>query len=247
MPPARSPTWTRAPTGSRTTALEAFRFQWSPDSRWIAYARPAGTSNNAIFLFDTSAGKLQQATSGYLNDTQPTFDPEGKYLFYASDRAFDPVYGTFDNTWTYANPTQLVAVPLRQDVKSPLAARNDAENPALDTDKKEEKKDDKKADDKPADKPPPDVAIDLDRFEQRAVVLPPKSGHLRRSAGGEGQAGLPPAAARRHARREEPGRLLRPRGARGEDDPRRCRRVRGDVRRQEDARDTARRSTRSSR
>jgi len=154
--------------------LEAFRFQWSPDSRWIAYARPAGTSNNAIFLFDTRNGKLQQATSGYLNDTQPTFDPEGKYLFYASDRAFDPVYGTFDNTWTYANPTQLVAVPLRQDVKSPLAARNDAENPALDTDKKEEKKDDKKADDKPA--PPADVAIDLDRFEQRSVVLPPKSG-----------------------------------------------------------------------
>ena len=74
-------------------------------------------------------------TSGYLNDTQPTFDPEGKYLFYASDRAFDPVYGTFDNSWTYANPTQLVAVPLRKDVKSPLAARNDAETPALDTDK----------------------------------------------------------------------------------------------------------------
>ncbi len=29
-------------------------------------------------------GKLHQATSGYLNDTQPVFDPEGKFLFYAS-------------------------------------------------------------------------------------------------------------------------------------------------------------------
>src|SRR5712692_354436 len=154
--------------------LEAFRFQWSPDSRCLTFARPAGTSHNAIFLFDTRAGKLQQATSGYLNDTQPTFDPEGKYLFYASDRAFDPVYGTFDNTWTYANPTRLVAVPLRKDVKSPLAARNDAENPAVDTDKKE----DKKADEKPAEKPPApsNVDIDLDRFEQRSVVLPPPSG-----------------------------------------------------------------------
>ena len=106
--------------------------------------------------------QLQQATTGYLNDTQPTFDPEGKYLFYASDRAFDPVYGTFDNTWTYANPTQLVAVPLRQDVKSPLAARNDAENPAVDADEegREEGRDDKTADDKPAEKhaAPADVA-----------------------------------------------------------------------------------------
>ena len=87
-------------------------------------------------------------TTGYLNDTQPVFDPEGKYLFYASDRAFDPIYGSFDGTWTYANPTQLVAVPLRKDVKSPLVARNDDENPALDTDKKpdEKKPDEKKPD-----------------------------------------------------------------------------------------------------
>jgi tricorn protease len=164
----KSPDWLAHDT------LEAFRFQWSPDSRWIAYARPSSTSNNAIFLFDTKAGKLQQATSGYLNDTQPAFDPEGKYLFYASDRAFDPVYGTFDNSWTYANPTQIVAVPLRKDVKSPLASRNDAETPALDTDKKTESK----PDDKPADKPPApsNVDINFDRFEARAIVLPPKAG-----------------------------------------------------------------------
>ena len=163
--------------------LERFRFEWSPDSRWLAYARAAGTGNDAIFLFDTRGGKLQQVTSGYLNDTQPTFDPEGKYLFYASDRAFDPVYGTFDNTWTYANPTRLVAVPLRKDVKSPLAARNDAENPAVDTNRKTDKKPDeeaeKKADEKASEKPATpikDVDIDLDRFEQRSVVLPPASG-----------------------------------------------------------------------
>ncbi len=158
-------------------ALETFRFRWSPDSRWLAYARPAATSNSAVFLFDTKAGKLNEVTSGYLNDTQPTFDPEGKYLFYASDRAFDPIYGTFDNTWTYANPTQLVAVPLRKDVKSPLAARNDAENPVINTDKKEGA--DKKADEKAAERPaaPPNVDIDIDNFEQRAVVLPPPSGN----------------------------------------------------------------------
>ena len=109
-----------------------------------------------------------------MNDTQPTFDPAGKYLYYASDRAFDPVYGTFDNSWTYANPTQIVVVPLRKDVKSPLAARNDAEMPALDTDRKSERK----ADDKPPDPPPvpSNIDIDFDQFEARAIVLPPKAG-----------------------------------------------------------------------
>src|SRR5574338_61932 len=179
--------------------LDNFRFQWSPDSRWLTYARPVTPSNTAIFLFDTKSAKLNQVTSGYLNDTQPTFDPEGKYLYYASDRAFTPVYGSFDNSWTYANPTQIVAVPLRKDIKSPLFARNDAENASADTGKKDDSKkdesrkedakgtqaaaakseskpaDEKKADEKPT--PPSNVDIDIDGFEARAVVLPPKNGN----------------------------------------------------------------------
>ncbi len=191
--------------------LEAFRLQWSPDSRWLTYARPTAAGNTAVFLYDTRSSKLAQATSGYLSDAQPTFDPEGKYLFYASDREFDPVYGSFDNSWTYPNPTRLVAVPLRKDVRSPLATRNESENPLLDTvdrekdkgekkdDKKDEKKEEKKdgksgPEAKPTDQGPKDKAsdeakpeerppapavvdIDLDGFEQRAVVLPPKAGN----------------------------------------------------------------------
>ena len=61
----------------------------------------APKKNNAAvrLCLNTKSGTLRQVTSGYLNDTQPVFEPEGKYLYYASDRAFDPVYGTFDNTF----------------------------------------------------------------------------------------------------------------------------------------------------
>ncbi len=168
--------------------LASFRIRWSPDSRWLAYSRPTGDANNAIFLYDTKAAKLHRATTGYLNDEQPIFDPEGKYLFYLSDREFDPVYGSFDNSWTYPNPTKLVAVPLRKDVPSPLAARNDSEDPTTDTNKsdeqkkadakKEEKKEEKQLEKKDEAKPAaPNVDIDVDGFETRAVVLPPKAGN----------------------------------------------------------------------
>jgi tricorn protease len=164
--------------------LANFRMRWSPDSRWLTYARPTGDANRAIFLYDTKASKLHRATTGYLNDEMPTFDTEGKHLFYLSDREFEPVYGRFDNSWTYPNPTKLVAVPLRKDVPSPLAARNDAENPAIDTNKSDEqKKTDEKKEEKEAEKkedaktPAPNVEIDLDGFEARAVVLPPKAGN----------------------------------------------------------------------
>jgi tricorn protease len=161
--------------------LEGFRMRWSPDSRWLTYARPTTSANNAVFVYDMTTAKLHQVTSGYSNDTQPTFEPEGKYLVYASDREFEPVYGSFDNSWTYPNPTRLVAITLRKDVKSPLEARNDAENPAIDTNKKDDtkkpsdEKDDKKDDKK--EEPAPKVNIDLDGFESRAIVLPPKAGN----------------------------------------------------------------------
>ncbi len=153
-------------------ALEAFEFEWSPDSRWLTYSRPTGDANSSLFLYDTRGSTLTRATTGYLNDSQPTFDPDGRYLFYASDREFVPVYGSFDNSWTYPNPTRLVAVPLRKDVPSPLHARNDFEGQP-ETKKPEEKKDD-------AAKPAADarhVNIDLDGFESRAVVLPPAAGN----------------------------------------------------------------------
>jgi tricorn protease len=173
--------------------LAGFDFAWSPDSRWVSYSRPTGDANNSIFLYDTRNARLTRATTGYLNDTQPTFDPEGKYLFYASDREFDPVYGSFDNSWTYPNPTRIVAVPLRKDVLSPLHARNDAEgaDPKKDESKKDEpKKDDAKRPDpdkdpavkagvQPPEKPVKvkNVDIDFDGFESRAVVLPPAPGN----------------------------------------------------------------------
>jgi tricorn protease len=172
--------------------LEPFRFDWSPDSRWLAYARPADTSNTAVFLYDTKSGSRHQATSGYFGDALPVFDPEGKYLFYLSNRAFEPVYSDFDNSWTYPNATQIVAVPLRRDVKSPLAARNDAEGAAADALEGQKKPEpaqkpadesQKKPEEKPAAAQPPrpaapaNVDIDLDGFEARAVVLPPKAGN----------------------------------------------------------------------
>ncbi|RPJ84046.1 MAG: peptidase S41, partial [Acidobacteria bacterium] len=191
--------------------LSGFTFEWSPDSRWLTYARPVESTNTAIFLYDTRNARLHQVTTGYFADTQPTFDPDGKYLFYTSNRSFEPVYSDFDNSWSYPNSTRIVAVALRRDVPSPLAERNDMEGEEKPGEKDSEKKDPEKKDpaagatggkaqegQKPEEKPaseakpqekpalPPEaikpgesapVEIDVNGFEPRAVVLPPKAGN----------------------------------------------------------------------
>jgi tricorn protease len=157
-------------------ALANMPFAWSADSRWVAYARPVTSSSAAaVFLYDTQAGRLHQVTSGYFADLQPTFDPDGKYLYYLSNRNFEPVYGRFDNSWTYPNATAIMAVGLRKDVPSPLAPRNDVEQA---DEKKEEAP--KGPDGQKPDTTKKAVEIDLDGFEGRAVTLPPKPGNYTR-------------------------------------------------------------------
>jgi len=148
--------------------LQGFEVSWSADSRWLAYALDLETGNSAIFLFDTSAGQRHQATGGYYDDNAPVFDPDGEYLYYLSDRSLSPIYSDLDATWIYPNTTRLVAVPLRRDVASPLAPRSDEEG----GEDAPENAGEESADE--ADAP---LAIDLEGFEARGVVLPPESGN----------------------------------------------------------------------
>lgn len=107
--------------------LLGFRVSWSPDSRWLAYSRELDHSQTAIVLHDSQTLERHQVTSGYYQDSQPTFDPQGQYLFYLTSRQLSPTYDDLQNTWIYANTVRIAAVPLRRDVPSPLKTRNDAE------------------------------------------------------------------------------------------------------------------------
>jgi tricorn protease len=181
-------------------SLSGFEAKWSADSRWVAWDRSADSRNRAIFLYDTQENKLHQVTSGFYSDVDPVFDPDGKYLYFLSDRSFGPSYGDVDNSWIYANTTNIVAVPLRKDVPSPLAPRNDEEgeeegengengkkdkDDKADAEKKKKSKKDKKEGDKEGEKEegedeekkPEPVEIDLEDFERRVVVLPPDAGN----------------------------------------------------------------------
>lgn len=169
-------------------ALQGFAPSWSADSRWLAYGKELQNRNAAVFLYDTRSGTATQVTSDFYSTATPVFDPDGKYLYALTNRSFDPIYSDLDNSFIYTNTTQIAAIALRRDVPSPLAPRNDAEGD--DTKDGKDKKDAEKAekagkDDKAAKKdakadkpePPKPVEIDLDGFESRLVVLPPKAGN----------------------------------------------------------------------
>lgn len=175
--------------------LRRFKASWSGDSRYITYPITQANGNGAIFIFDSKTKKSTKVTSGYFSDNNPVFDREGKYIFFTTNRSFNPIYSDFENTWVYANATKIAALPLTKEVLSPLAEKNDTVAIVLEEvkpDKKEDKKaDKKKKDSKEAEttdeKKIKDVVIDFDRMESRVVVLPVTGGNIGGIAAAEGK------------------------------------------------------------
>ncbi len=156
--------------------LENFSISWSPDSRWVAYQKELDNNHSAISLFDTKEEKFHQVTSGYYNDISPVFDPEGKYLFFITNRTFKPIYSDFDNTFVYPNATNIAAVSLDKDTLSPMAPKNDSVEIKKDEGKEKVDKDKKKNEDKKEEKSK-ENKITLNGFEERTVILPPDAGN----------------------------------------------------------------------
>ncbi|WP_199898457.1 S41 family peptidase [Prolixibacter bellariivorans] len=120
-------------------ALENFSCSWSPDSRWLTYDRGLDNRNDAIFIYDTQNKEKRQVTSGYYDDHNPVFGPDGKYLFLFTGRSFKPQYSDLDNSFIYPKTTELAAIPLRKDVPSAVAPRNDVVDPSKKENGEEEK------------------------------------------------------------------------------------------------------------
>ncbi len=180
-----------------------FSASFSPDAKWILYARSLPSLENAAFLYSVESGKSTQLTDGMSNVTNPVFDASGKYIFFTASTDIGPAIDGFGlgslNRTTTANV--YVAV-LSKDLPSPIPPESDDEKDKADKDKKDtDKTDDKKADDAKKDDTKKDdardkdkdkdklpvVKIDLEGIQQRILALPiPARNYTSLSAGKTG-------------------------------------------------------------
>lgn len=183
---------------------EPLEVDWSPDSRWIAFAHRHSRSRlSAIQLCDLASGTVHEVTGGFSNDDEPCFDRDGEWLFYRSMRRYLPTYEDVGYTWVYADTHVAVAVPLRADVENPFAATSEEEfeDEAADSESKEgtakesaakgeaqdsdaQEDGEESEDEAPAVEP---VEIDLQGFEARGIELPLRAGGIGNFSGAKGK------------------------------------------------------------
>ncbi|HEY9433757.1 MAG TPA: PDZ domain-containing protein [Blastocatellia bacterium] len=163
---------------------------WSPDSRWLTYAKPLKSWYNAVFVYSLEDGKSTQITDGLSDALSPVFDKSGKYIYFTASTDIGPrVFGFDMSSYPHRTTRSVYVTVLKKTDPSPLAPESDEEKVA--EEKPSEKKEgergeagegEKKADvaqlpagaPKPADKKePPKVTIDFDNISQRILALPP--------------------------------------------------------------------------
>src|SRR6188474_423321 len=167
--------------------LEFFTVSWSPDSRWMAYARDLENQHNAIYMYDYTDKKNHPVTHGFYECNSPVFDPEGKYLYFFTNQAFKPDYSDIDNTFIYSNTTQIAVVSLKKETPSLLAPKNDTVAMKSDDMSKDEKEKNKKDSASTHNAKAKAVTIDFDGIEQRLELLPAPAGNYNALAAAKGK------------------------------------------------------------
>jgi tricorn protease len=95
-------------------------FDWSPDGSWVAYSAMLDRLVRIIKLYDTETGEIHPVTKPVLLDHNPVFDPEGKYLYFLSQRIFNPVRDRVQFDHGFPLGMRPYAVTLREDLSSPF-------------------------------------------------------------------------------------------------------------------------------
>ncbi|MBK9966459.1 MAG: PD40 domain-containing protein [Holophagales bacterium] len=101
---------------------------WSPDSRWLAYAKQLPNHFRAVFVHSLEEKKSRQVTDGRSDATSPRFDRGGKYLFFLASTDAGLAQGWLDMT-SMSRPvtSSLYAAVPRKDLPSPVAPESDEE------------------------------------------------------------------------------------------------------------------------
>ncbi len=100
-------------------------YAWSPDSNWIAYANPGLNLNRVIDLYSLADKKSTPVTTTASDSWNPSFDPEGKYLDFFSNRDFNEVIGVYDIGFANPKAGRVYLVTLKAEEPSPLPVLSD--------------------------------------------------------------------------------------------------------------------------
>ena len=155
-------------------------FCWSPDGQWVAYSCAETQLTFSIKVCNIQDGKTYRLTPPRFRDVRPSFDPDGKFIYFLSLREFNPVYDSIYFDLNFPRGMRPFLISLKKDTPSPFvpvpkplsaappvvkeAAEEAVEQATVSTEQESRRK------------KIPTVEIDFDGIEHRIVGFPVSEG-----------------------------------------------------------------------
>lgn len=143
---------------------EVFDYSFSSDSKWICYSNSSDNGNNTIRLYSIDNKKNYEITENTFNSFAPVFSPDGKYVYFLSNRDFNLSFSSFEFNYVYNKATKIYAVSLNKSTSRLFEFKNDLE--ISEKSKGESKESDKES-----------ITIDMDNIQNRIVAFPLQAGN----------------------------------------------------------------------
>jgi tricorn protease len=157
-------------------------YEFSPDNKWIAYSKPDDDGRYKVFLYNLADKKSYAVTDAWYESEGVHFSDDGKYLFFVSDRDFNPVYSSTEWNHSYSDMSKVYFVTLAKSTANPLEPKNDevkTEEPKKAAANDNSGSKDKKEAETKTDTASKSNKVDIDGIQNRIVSLPIGAGNYR--------------------------------------------------------------------
>lgn len=144
-------------------------YVFSPDGHYLAFSLADINETRSIYIYSLRDDKLVRVTDELFNEYEPAWDPEGRYLYFLSDREFAPQISAVE--WNFAGNrmTRIYALVLARDGKHPFPPESDEVTIQVQQGEGEPQKE--KKEEKGTEKFPT-VKIDFVNLENRIAPVP---------------------------------------------------------------------------
>jgi tricorn protease len=100
-------------------------YTWSPKGAYLAFSMNDLSGTRSLHIWSATDGQAHRVTDETFNEEGPSWDPEGEYLYYQSERQFAPLISQIEWNFAGARMTGLFALTLKKDGKSAFPPQSD--------------------------------------------------------------------------------------------------------------------------
>jgi tricorn protease len=165
-------------------AVLALDHHWSPDGQYLAYSLNDEDGIANVYVWSALDGQSHRVTAAHFRAHSPVFSPDGKFLYFLSEREYQPLLSTVEFDFATDRQTGIFALPLSAPGTNPFGVRDNEPGAGGDAQEDPEQHRGKSAD-KPPRRPKAVHRIDFDGLEARTIRVPVDADNLSELAAGE--------------------------------------------------------------